>query len=364
MATPYIGNNDYRGYLNYLAQSGDGKAASLLNVAGNDGGLSVSRISNPTTAEENRKATVYNTLNDINDYYYNQWRESNVNDTGSYNAADTQTATREASARKGYDDLISRTNNSINDLASSLQNRLDSIAGEYNTLKNEQQSNYNQQKNSYDNSSRQNMNDLVVNRKNIIDNASAGLRGLLRVLGARGAGGSSAALYDAPNAVKLVADRENANAGQTYAKNQVNLDTSWNNFLIGHENDKKKLEDWRTGQEKAAKQENEQNKINLLNQLSDAYINRAQVGGALDGDYNNITDRINQANQTIRDLGKYTTPQYTGETAVYEAKPLSTYDTGKMNIDTGSNNNAGDGQTLLGILQNINKKKQNNGLEA
>lgn len=36
----YIGNKDYRGWLAYMAEQGDTTAKALLNVAGNDGGVS------------------------------------------------------------------------------------------------------------------------------------------------------------------------------------------------------------------------------------------------------------------------------------------------------------------------------------
>ena len=40
MATmPYVGNNDFRGYLNYLAKNGDSAASTALNFVGNDGGI-------------------------------------------------------------------------------------------------------------------------------------------------------------------------------------------------------------------------------------------------------------------------------------------------------------------------------------
>lgn len=37
MSAPFVGNNDYRGYLNYLGGQGDNGAKALLNYVGNDG---------------------------------------------------------------------------------------------------------------------------------------------------------------------------------------------------------------------------------------------------------------------------------------------------------------------------------------
>lgn len=39
MAAPYVGNQDFRGYLNYLGQQGDTNASAALNYVGNDGGI-------------------------------------------------------------------------------------------------------------------------------------------------------------------------------------------------------------------------------------------------------------------------------------------------------------------------------------
>ena len=354
----YVGNDDFRGWL-----AGNG-LQRYLSFTGNDGNVDpraqiVSNIDGKTVTES---AMDYaNDVRNLYDYWNNQ--RSDLNKTSGYN--DTNAATNRNVAN-AYNESISRTNSAIDDLAGALQNRLDNIEGNYNTYKNEQQSAYNKQKSSYDTSSRQNMNDLVANRNDITNNASRSLRSLLRILGAMGAGNSSVAKYNVPEMVKAQADEQYAKAGSTYAANQANLDTNWNNYLLDHENDKKKLEDWRTGQIKTAKQDTEKERINLLNQLSQNYVDRAQYGEGYGDNLRQITDRINAANQTIKDLGRYTTPQYTGTTAVYDTPALSSYETGKMNINTGGDNNATSGSSLLAALQGLNKKKNANqfGVEA
>lgn len=369
----YKGNDDFRGWLAagnrapYVFGSGVDPVAwqassnNLLNVVGNDG-----NASNPA-------------YNDIANYNYNYWlgqRNSSVNNQADYTGSGGSTSKRssgggstttssaqsakDAKMRSYYDQLINQKNNAINDLGGSLQNELDRINGEYNTYKNEQQASYNKAKSEYDNSSKQNMQSLVTNRNTITDNASHGLRGLMRVLGAMGAGGGSVARYNAPDAVKTQADQENANAGLTYSQNQQNLDTDWGNYQNEYENDKKKLEDWKNGQVSKAKQDVEKQRISLLEQLSEAIGNRSQYGGDA-SELGNITNRIAAANASIRDLGKYTQPNYNGMTANYEAKPLSTYDTGQTDLSTQVENTGDTGSTnLLSILRSLSKKKQNN----
>lgn len=364
----YSGNDDFRGWL-----AGNGYS-SLLSFTGNDGRVDpraqIQTYSYDDPVKTQSAAEAYG--NQVRDLY-NQWlggRQAPNTESDGTITTDTATAAaqreadaREARIRQSYTDEINRTNNALNDLEGSLKNKLDQIEGDYNTYKNEQESTYNQQKNTYDNSSRQNMDNLVSNRNTISGNAARSLRSLQRILGAMGAGGNSEALYDIPSIVKSQADKEYSGASKTFSQNQSNLDTDWGNYVNSYENDKKKLEDWHTGQIKTAKQDTEKERINLLNQLSSGYTNRAQYGGELDDGYNSITDRINQANQNIRDLGTYTTPQYNGITAVFKSPELSSYDTGKMNLTTSVGDNNTSGQSLLTVLQDL-RKKQENGLGA
>lgn len=292
-----------------------------------------------------------------------------TNETGSYipqNSSSSYAAAQKAAEEQRikqaniayYNELINQKNKEIDLLGASLQNDLDRINGEYNTYRNEQESAYNKQKNNYDTSTRQNLQNLTTNRNDIKDRTSQGLRGLLGVLGAMGAGGSSVALYNAPAAVKAQADRENANAGQTYSQNQQNLDINWNNYLNDFENDKKKLEDWKTGKIASAKQENEKRRVDLLNQLSEAFINRDQNGTNSKNDIGSIRNRIDAANQAIVDLGRYSAPSYNGITATYKAPELSSYDTGQTDLTT-SVTQTESGSPLLTVLRETTKKKQN-----
>ena len=51
----YIGNPDYRGYLNYLSQNGDNQAKNLLGVVGNDGVLGVTGVISPQLENYNHQ---------------------------------------------------------------------------------------------------------------------------------------------------------------------------------------------------------------------------------------------------------------------------------------------------------------------
>lgn len=260
-----------------------------------------------------------------------------------------------------YDKQIGDINNSIGNLDAQLENNLAALKGEYNQYKNEQQSAYNSNKNDYDNSTKQNQQNLQTNRNDITNRASSGLRGLLRVLGAMGAGGGSVARYEAPEMVTKQANQEYNNAGRTFAQNQSNLDTDWGNYQNDFENDKKKLEDWYSGQQKAKRQEIEERRQSLLNDLVSAYGNRAQYGGDYGGNMDNIFSRLTESRNKVVDLGKYTPANYTGMTSVYKSPDLASYNANDMNLTTAvTDSNTSAAAPLLTALRGLNKKKTSN----
>ena len=296
--------------------------------------------------------------------------EQASNGTGDYNASyasgsgssyNAENEALKARMRGIYDRQISDINDNINSLDSQLKNTLAGVDNEYQTYKNEQQSSYNANKNDYDNSTLQNKQNLRQDRNDITSRASSGLRGLLRVLGAMGAGGGSEARYEVPEMVTRQANSEMDSAGRVYRQNQQNLDTDWGNYNEQFENDKKKLEDWYSGQVKAKKQENYEKGQSLLADLVTALGNRAQYGGDYGSSVDDAYNRIKSYRDQINDLGKFTPTQYTGLTSVYKAPDLASYDTGDTKLSTTiTDSNTSASSPLLVALQGLNKRKSNN----
>lgn len=290
--------------------------------------------------------------------YYGGGSSSRSSGGSTYNAEEEA---RKANMRNLYDRQINDINSNLDSMDRQLENSLAGVRGEYDTYKNEQQSAYDANKNDYDKSTLQNMQNLQSNRNDITNRASNGLRGLLRVLGAMGAGGGSVARYEAPNMVTAQANQEYNNAGKTYAQNQSNLDTDWGNYKNQFENDRKKLEDWYNGQVKAKQQENYEKRQSLLSDLVSAYTNRAQYGGDYNGNINSTYDRIADFRNKINDLGQYAKPNYTGKTAVYNAPDLATYNANNTDLTTSvEESDTGATSQLLTALRGLNKKKDNN----
>src|ERR1700757_3263396 len=225
-----------------------------------------------------------------------------------------------------YDQAIGTEQNALNRLPTQLGVAQGNIRTQYGQNLNELNSTKDQSQNSYNTSTNQNQQSLRTNKNQISDQASAGLRGLLRTLGAYGAGGSSDAQFVAPQAVATQASQPRAGAGQTFAQNQSGLDTNWNNFLSQDQNSRNKLNDWQTQQLNSAQAQSDQTKQDLLTKLADLTGKRAEYqGGSYTGAAQPFLDQANALSGQIDNLGRLN-PTYTGTTPVYNAPSLSSYE--------------------------------------
>ena len=367
----YVGNDDFRGWLNAKARGGDLSASQLLNFVGNDGKSGNEAFNNMQGSWSQGPLKTYGMNGaQLADYYYNEWLSGRntpaQNNSASYvvsGSGSGLSAEQEATNRRMrdiYDRQIGDINDNLGGLSGRLNNTLAGLQNQYNTYRNEQQDQYNQAKNSYDQSTLRNRQDLVGNRNDIDKRTALALRSMQRTLGAMGAGGSSAAMYDLPSLIMAQANSENSNASRTYSQNQQNLDTNWGNYQSDFENDKKKLNDWYDSEVKSAKQSNYEEGQNLLNQLVEAYGNRAQYGGDFGNNVNDAYNRIQDFRNRINELGNVTKTQYNGTRAAYKAPELSSYDTGNTDLSTTvTESNAGSESPLLTALRGINKRRNN-----
>ena len=244
--------------------------------------------------------------------------------------------------------------NALNRLPGQLDIALGNIGTQYNQRNNELQSGFDQSQNQYNQSTTQNSQNLRSNKNTINDQASSGLRGLQRLLGARGAVGSDMGL--AGQAVSDVVSAQNAGAGQTFAQNQQNLDQNWGNYGNQFENERRELGDWRSQQESSARAQSATTRQDLLSKLADI---QGQIGAARGGSYASSAqpylDQANALSGQIDALGRLN-PTYTGSTPTYEAAPLSSYSTG--NGATIASNAAGGGGLNTPLAQYASWKRQ------
>lgn len=224
-----------------------------------------------------------------------------------------------------YDQAIGIAQSALDRAGGQLNTALANIGDQYRVQQNELNSNRAQAQNNYNTSTTQNRQNLRTDKNVIADQTSQGLRGLLRQLGAFGAGGSSDALYVAPQAVADAASVQRAGAGQTFAQNQSSLDTNWNNFQTQDEQERDKLNDWRSIQERTARQTIENNKQSILQRLAELQGARTSLmGGNAVAAAQPFIDQINASANQVDSLARFS-PTYSGTRPVYNAPELDSY---------------------------------------
>lgn len=227
--------------------------------------------------------------------------------------------------------------------------------GQFNQNNNELDSGKANTDQQYGQSTNQNQQQFVTNKNQINDQASSGLRSLLRVLGQHGAGGSSAALYAAPDAVGQVASQQRSGAGQTFGQNQQALDTNYNQYVSGYDNSKKQLSDWLSQQQNSNQAKADSAKADLLHTLAGLQPNVAAAQP--------FVDQINSLSSEVDNLGKLN-PTYTGTTPVYNAPDVASYTVNQTGAPVlgGGGNGTGAGSTpFLNFL--LGQQKDRNQLQ-
>lgn len=240
-----------------------------------------------------------------------------------------------------YDQQIAQYNQAINALPTQLQGSDNQIQSAYTTALNQLLGAKNQATAGYGTATTGNQQQYVTNKNAIGTNAGQSLNGLERLLGSRGAGGSSTALFGAPQAVAQQASQQRAGASQTYGGNQSNLDTSYNNYLTQNSNDQNSIGSQRDQNLNAAQQAIASSNAGLQQQLATLQAQKAAATGG------NPTSAAapylaSAANylQSAGNLGLNTfTPQY--NTAAYSAPTAASYTVNPFATPTTQNTNQG-----------------------
>lgn len=259
-----------------------------------------------------------------------------------------------------YDSAINQYNSSLGRLGTQLDIAKGNVNQQYGTNLNQLDSSKNAAQNQYSTSTTQNGQSLRTNKNTITDNQSAGLRGLLRTLGAYGAGGSSDAMYVAPQAVATQASQQRAGAGQTYAQNQQGLDTNWNNFLGQDQNSRKQLNDWQSNQLNNVQQQSDTTKQDLLSKLADITGQRAAAaGGSYATGAQPYLDQVAGLNSTIDNLGR-SVATYNGTTPTYTAPTLDSYQAQSASAKVDPSTLQGGNNPYLAMILGQQKDKNGN----
>lgn len=230
---------------------------------------------------------------------------------------------------------INRTGSQLSAGNASLDNQASSALQQLLLGRNQGEASYNQ--------GRQTNATNYVGAKNTIGSqAGSALSGLLRLLGSRGASGS--AVDSARQAVARGATLQRADAGNAFGQNQQGLDTNWNNYLTGYNNQVTNVGAQRDQGKQALQNSINANKASLLQSLAQLQQSPSAAQPYLD-----------QANSLYDQTANYVTPQINYQTQAYNAPSLASYNTEATNTSL-KNQSGGDYyspflQTLLGKKQ-------------
>ena len=349
------GNESYRQYLQYHANNHPSatkraEAQALLNQVGDDQRLNGyflmggdTNRKGQATGEQTSGGYTASALNrSVNPWWtnsYNSWRQANRGGSdpganqnlnlgyyggggGGWGGGNRASAAQLAE----YDQGIGQLEHGLGRIDNQLGVRLGNINNQYNTKKNELRSSWNRAEGQFNDQTRQNQQQRRTNINNINDRSAVGLRGLLRSLGSMGAVGSDMQL--AGRAVQNQANQQRSGAGQTYAQNQRQIDTTWGQFKNDYADEDKKLNDWKANEDSAARQASQTTRQNLLTQLAQLRSQKAAAQGA-NGANAARADlaRANALSGEIDSLGRQQNT-YTGNKVQYNAKDLDAYKVG------------------------------------
>ena len=345
------GNESYRQYLQYHANNHPSatkraEAQALLNVTGDDGGLNGyflmgngTNNRGQTVGEQKSNGYTASSLNrSVNPWWMNSyanWQHSQKQGGANLNldlgggrgggfGGGMGGGNRASAAQLAeYDQGIGQLEHGLGRIDNQLGVRLGNINNQYTTKKNELKSSWNRAEGQFNDQTRQNQQQRRTNINNINDRSAVGLRGLLRSLGSMGAVGSDMQL--AGRAVQNQANQQRTGAGQTYAQNQKQIDTTWGQFKNDYADEDKKLNDWKVNEDNAARQSSQTTRQNLLTQLAQMKSQKAAAQGANGANAARADlGRANALSSEIDNLGRQQNT-YSGNKVQYNAKDLDSY---------------------------------------
>ena len=243
--------------------------------------------------------------------------------TGTTGSSGTATAPVDTAA---YDQAIANTQAAINNLPNQLNSGNANIDTSYQDALNQLLAGKNQANSAYTTNKGQDATQYVAGKNTIGANAGNSLNGLLRLLGSRGAGGSSAATITAPGAVAQQATIQRGDLGNTFATNESGLDTNWNNYLTGYNNQVSSAGSQRDQQKQQLQASVNTNQASLLQSIATLAAQKSQAAGG-DG-VAAAQPYLDQANSLLSSAA--TNPTFAPisyQTQAYQSPNLASYTT-------------------------------------
>lgn len=282
------------------------------------------------TSQFGKGSDPYYAYGSANGVYYNQAGDpipsnliSNQGVLGSETAKTTAAAAPVDTS--GYDQAIGNTQAAIDRLPTALASNNSAIDASYGDTINGLTLGKNQADAQYGEDKTASGKDYVTTKNTIMSNAGSTLNGVRRLLGSRGAGGSSAATIVAPNAVGRQSTLQLNDAAGTFGTNNRTLDQNYGNYNIGYGNSVAQAGEQRDQKKQAAEQTNDTTQAQLLQSIATLLGQRASAVGG-----NPVTaaqPSIDAANAVLDHAANYTVSPIAVNTAAYQAPNLSTYTT-------------------------------------
>lgn len=224
-----------------------------------------------------------------------------------------------------YDQGINNANAALNRLGAQQESGNSGIDASWQNALNQLLLSKNQGEKSYNLNKKQTADDYVSAKNTIGANAGNTLNSVLRLLGSRGAGGSSAFNIAAPNAVSRQATIQRSEASNTNAKNNQALDINWNNFMTGYNNQVSSANSQREQQRQALASQIENSRGTLLQTIAQlAGMKASAMGGNAAGAAQPYLD---QANAALDRAVSFRVNPISYQTQAYEAPSLGSYNT-------------------------------------
>lgn len=322
MAIDPYGTGSFRSYI-------AGTAPEFLPYVGNDGGINAPKLQKAGGVESSYRQMsltpqgAANTIAQLARKYQQQSGASGGGSGGGVSGGGGGGGGIDPGSLALYDQAIGNTQAAINRLTSQHASGQKTINSSYQDAINQLLSGKNQAESTYKTEKTQTAQDFVGGKNTIRSNAGTSLNSLLRILGARGAGGGSAATISAPGAVAREATIQQNDLGQTFGRNNQALDTNWGNYLTGFKNEVSSAKNQRRTQLLNLRQSIRENKANLLQSLAQLVGEKAAYSG---GNVKAATSPyLSRANSLLNAASKYSISPIKYNVQAYNTPDLGKY---------------------------------------
>lgn len=244
-------------------------------------------------------------------------------------AAATTAGVNDPATLAAYKQAIDNTQAAVNRLPGQLQSGYSGIDASFQNALSQLLLGKNQANTAYTGQKDSTALDYSGAKNTIGANAGSTLNGLLRLLGSRGAGGSLAANGIGAGTVRGEVGRnatlQRADVSTQNASNNQLLDTNWNNYLTGYNNEVSSAGNQKDTQRQSLEQSIGTNKASLLQTLAQLQAESAAATGG------NATAAaqpyLDQANGVLNGLSNYSVAPINYNTVAYQPPSLASYNT-------------------------------------